>query len=636
MNADAKIRDRVTRREFLRSGAVAATVVGSGIAVNDQHIGKSAVSSSPTGGQVPDTLDLAERGGFAVNALTGTAAPDHGYETYHGGHLDQRPPYLSLRTNGPCMQKPVHALPMMRVMSGSTLHRDYDLKMMDAITRDIDDKGLWWLKVEERPWRAMFKRDFVNVSASGRFMVALGDWYRYDHNSQWVSLLERMAHGLSGIAAQNGEYTMFYDNYDRSGSKTRGNPNVYTNGLALRGFTRWYTMSGDKEALKISEKLAAYMRSPAVGTWKPAEDPTMIAASERAHWQGHFHSHTMGMIGLAEYANQVNDVQAKRFVKNFYEYSRNFGIARIGFYPAVVLPLDRLYIGQNSGVSKGMPDEGCAIADMTLLAILLSDGGVGDYWDDVDQYARNHLIEHQVLRRDLLEEIVAAGPEHKLDSRMETDQNVIDRQLGAFISLADPTMSYTWWTMCCLGNLSVATYKAWESILRFKDGVAQVNLLLNRSSAWLDVDSYLPYEGKVVLKNKSALKANVRVPAWVDKRAVTCRVNDRQFEVHWLNSYLIVEGLAPKDRVTIEFPVADTTEEHTEPAYQQQYACRFRGNTLLDISPRAAKPVRTHDVADDGSICTYNKGYPLYLRESYKGDRTPMKRGNGYVPSVII
>ena len=34
-----------------------------------------------------------------------------------------------------------------------------------------------------------------------------------------------------------------------------------------------------------------------------------------------------------------------------------------------------------AGVVKGMPDEGCAVADMTLLAILLSDGGVGDYWD---------------------------------------------------------------------------------------------------------------------------------------------------------------------------------------------------------------------------------------------------------------
>ena len=31
-----------------------------------------------------------------------------------------------------------------------------------------------------------------------------------------------------------------------------------------------------------------------------------------------------------------------------------------------------------------------------------------------------------------------------------------------------------------------------------------MNLLLNRASPWIDVDSYLPYEGRVQLKNKTA------------------------------------------------------------------------------------------------------------------------------------
>lgn len=634
------MKDDVTRRDFLKVGTTAALgsrfAGGAGVRHHEETPARFEV-------EVPDTLDLAERGGFAVNALTGAACPEHGYESYHGGHFDHRPPYLSLRTNGPCMQKAVHALPMMRVMSGSTLRHEYDLKMMEAITRDIDDRGLWWLKVEGRPWRAEpFKKDFVNVSASGRFMVALGDWYRYDHDSQWLSILERMAHGLGNIVIQQNGNTLFHDSYLRSGwadpknPPPLENPQIYCNGYALRGFTRWYSISGDKKALGIAEKLAAYMSSPAIGTWKAAENPTMVAGSEHAHWEGHFHSHTMGMIGMIEYANQLNDVQAKRFVADFYEYARNFGIARIGFFPAVVRPLDVLYVDQPSGFIKGMPLEGCCIADMTLLAILLSDGGVGDYWDDVDQYVRNQLVELQVLRRDLLEAIVASGPEHKLDRRMETDDHVIDRQLGAFVSISDPTMSYAWWTMCCLGNCSVALYKAWESILRFKDSVAQINLLLNRSSEWLDVDSYLPFEGKVVLKNKTARQAHVRMPAWVDKSEVRYRVNERQHACRWLNNYLLVESLAPGDIVTIEFPVADTTEEHTEPAFQQTYSCQFRGNTLLDITPRAARPIRTHDVSDDQSVFAINKGYPLYLRESYKGNKAPMKRVKRYVPPIII
>ena len=45
-------------------------------------------------------------------------------------------------------------------------------------------------------------------------------------------------------------------------------------------------------------------------------------------------------------------------------------------------------------------------------------------------------------------------------------------------------------------------YYAWHGITRFNDGVATVNMFLNRGSSWLDVDSWLPYEGKVLLTNK--------------------------------------------------------------------------------------------------------------------------------------
>jgi hypothetical protein len=503
---------------------------------------------------------------LAANALTGAADPQHGYETYQGGHLDQRPPYLTHGFGGPCMQKPVHALPMMRVMSGATLNHEFDNQMMDAIVRNIDENGLWWLKVEGAPWRAeAFKVDFVNVSAMGRFMVALADWYRYDRDSRWAFLLERTSHGLASIVVQQGG-TMYYDSFLRSGwpgpttsplenrvawaKRNMGykrpgvnfspleNPQIYVNGLALRGFTRWYALSGDKKALSIAEGLAKYMQSPAIDTWIAQEDPTMVAVSEHAHWDGHFHSHTMGMIGLIEYANQVNDVQTKRFVKRFYEYSRNFGIARIGFFPGFVGPVTEV---RERSHTNGFPDEGCALADMILLVILLSDGGVGDYWDDVDQYVRNHLIEHQLLSRELIEDVVSAGLEHVVDRSKESDDRVIDRQLGAFASAADPTMAECSWTMCCLGNCSVALYKAWESIIRCHDGVAQVNLLINRASPWLDIDSYLPYEGKVILKNKTARKAYVRLPAWVNREAVRCRLSQADLLVHWLNNYLVVE-----------------------------------------------------------------------------------------------
>ena len=111
--------NQMTRREILKASAVAA-VAGS---VQQEVWGEPKVDVSGAQryeAEVPDTLDLAERAGFSVNALTGAADPEHGYDAYFSGHLGDRPPYMSHGHCGTCTEKPVHALPMMRVMSGSS------------------------------------------------------------------------------------------------------------------------------------------------------------------------------------------------------------------------------------------------------------------------------------------------------------------------------------------------------------------------------------------------------------------------------------------------------------------------------------------------------------------------------------
>ena len=85
---------------------------------------------------------------------------------------------------------------------------------------------------------------------------------------------------------------------------------------------------------------------------------------------------------------------------------------------------------------------------------------------------------------------------------------VIPRSIGLMSGMIEvTTMPYTIQGGCCSGNGTQAMYYAWHSTVRFKDAVATVNLLLNRASPWMDVSSYLPYEGKVVLKNKQARRA---------------------------------------------------------------------------------------------------------------------------------
>ena len=46
---------------------------------------------------------------------------------------------MSWRTGGTCLQKPIHALPGLRLMSGSTVNSEVDAKMMEAVVGTIED-----------------------------------------------------------------------------------------------------------------------------------------------------------------------------------------------------------------------------------------------------------------------------------------------------------------------------------------------------------------------------------------------------------------------------------------------------------------------------------------------------------------
>jgi len=264
---------------------------------------------------VPDTLDLADRAGFAINGLTRTSDPAHNYETYQCANFNVHPPYMNLMYGGPCLQKPVEALPMMRVMSGSRQNIEVDGKIVEACTRDIEEDGLWWLNLEGRPWRNPFGQDFAYIPPHGRLMVALMTWYAYNQNPKWLELVRKMADGLANIAIYKDDYAYYGGGnmYFRSGWQSMEEPGGFSfDGLAVRGLAQWYAISGDTKALDLARRLVRWMTKPRM--WGSSEEPKMVVGTEHGHWEGHFHSRTMNLMGILEYAIVADDVPLKRFV----------------------------------------------------------------------------------------------------------------------------------------------------------------------------------------------------------------------------------------------------------------------------------------------------------------------------------
>ena len=134
----------------------------------------------------------------------------------------------------------------------------------------------------------------------------------------------------------------------------------------------------------------------------------------------------------------------------------------------------------------------------------------------------------------------------------------------------------------------------------------------------VDVDSYLPYEGKVVLRNKQAHTALVRIPGWVELGQVRNFVDGKPMHPPLAGRYEIFEGLKPNDEIRLEFRVKEEMDRYT--IDDKEYHVTFRGSTVVDIDPRD----------------TDAKDYPMYQRDSMKADKAPMREVKRFVADRII
>jgi hypothetical protein len=666
----------MNRRVFIQGTALAGAALGLGAGLPQakpadketelrlQDYLRAAYRGKTYSRTAPDTLNLSDRAELAINGLAGAVDPSLGYEMYFYVNLTCRTPYMQHGSaDTTCDPKFAESFPMMRLMSGSSRFSDVEAGHRKAMLSRIQD-GLYWNYYDtQRPWRTEHynlenpasgrKDDLSNLAGDGRMLRALVTWRELHGDVAWDETIRELVGGLRKIASQEDDYSYYPDggwgesfSYPRSGwsrtdrakgeiEGTEGSVLAYQ-GHAIQGLARWSQISGDPDALNLAGRLSRYCMLPEFwgGTPDPKKplpggryavlpDPGCVAGQELGHWVGHFHAKAIALRGILEYGIAANDDRAIEFVRNSYEYSRSLAIPSIGWV--------------NTHPVKNNLCEGCGLGDLVALAIRLSDARVGDYWDDVDAAARNQLIEGQLVRADVLENIAALSPSRDAQQlyggdptaqhvhpRQEISENVIQRVLGNYAGFSSPTSIPRPWVMqCCTGNGTQGLYYAWEGILREESGSAIVNLFLNRSGRSVDIDSYLPYQGRVVISVKTASRVAVRVPSWVDARQLRAQVAAAPRPLSWLGNYVIFEDIKPGDQIRLDFPIQETTARYTAASQtkdQATYTCTFRASTLVDISPRDDSPT----------------SYPLYQRDHLRAPTAPLKTVNCFVAERSI
>ena len=343
----------------------------------------------------------------------------------------------------------------------------------------------------------------------------------------------------------------------------------------------------------------------------------------------HFHSTTYALLSMLEYATAADDGELAAQVREGFEYARVLGQGALGFFPERVSDLwsesieDRTDFRYESG-------ETCQVADMIALALKLTESGQGDYLDDVDRWLRNQFAESQLTDAEWIYRMTEDLPRTSYDPMYQSVDRVPERCIGAF---AGWPSANDWYTgahhtrsyypeypgqaimQCCMGNAARSIYYAWERCLDYQNGVLRVNLLLNRASAWADVDSYIPYEGRVDIKVKQACDLSVRIPEWVEPSEASCQVNDSPRSPRWDGRYACLGPVRPGEVAVVSFPIPLRTEDIN--VQGNYYKIVRKGNEVLTMDP-------------PGKYC------PFYQRAHYRADSVRWKKATRFVADKMV
>ena len=602
---------------------------------------------------VPDTLDLAERAKLCIHALTSITDPNADMEVYWLASFNRNPPVMQHDFSDwvETAEAMKEALPLLRTATGSSLNDHVDPFWMRAMLKEIGPDGLAYVPLKGRPWSfislpksyvtpywktdgtsdAVLNPNTAQVSHPAycqRVIPTMTLYYLRDKNPMWKAAIKKMITRLAALAVDKGDYAYWprgglepFGRYGADAPMPTGFRGEETSGRVIGGLAQYYQATGYEPARVLAAKLSNYLRFHA-GYYQP-DGPWLFGDPEREWWTarwhienvkngGHGHAHGIGLLSTMEYAAAVGDQELIEFVRGSYEWAKANSAPIIGFFPEAFVP-------------EYPRCEADTIADMVALAVKLTLAGAGDYWDDVDRWARNHFSESQLIDPQWVYRVAATLPPTPVAFN-ETADHVPERSVGAFAGWSAPNDFNIYDAKdfphsiqhCCTGNMGRSLYYMWEHMLHHHQGELRVNLLLNRASEWADIYSHIPYQGKVEVKVRTPLRTVlVRMPEWVTAKGqdVKAQSNGRPLNFHWEGRYLNLGSAKPGDVIAVNFPIPRRQTKTRIGAVD--YTLDIKGNTVINIDPSG-------------------QNGPLYQRSYYLAEQAPQRKVERFIPEDPI
>ena len=328
--------------------------------------------------------------------------------------------------------------------------------------------------------------EVVDVFCQSRALLGLVTWYASSGAAEIGDALDRLVAGLGAVAAHQGDGSYFpgvayhgrwLDQELTGAGATDGRARYGYGALCAQGLLELYALTGHRPALELAGRLLQHF----------VEQAGLVSA------EGHFvgETHAEGYLPLAtaavRYGAAVGDERYVAWAERLYRWVRA-NSSSFGWVPGP-LGLDAAYFATWYGTPARRTCETCSLADAIELALTLAQHGYPAYWDDVERFARNQLVENQYGSAE-----ATLGAEAAADA----DPSLLAALAGAWESFALPYRllgrpdGRRLVEGCCSGSGARALSLVWEHAVNARDGTLAVHLGLTRETPWASVASHEP------------------------------------------------------------------------------------------------------------------------------------------------
>lgn len=376
---------------------------------------------------IPDTLELTDRAELAIRHMTANVDRKLNYTPYFYLHMTSDPPGCSHEPWdwGDVAGRYVDALVSLRQMTGCRTGKDIEENLKDLLLSTIN-------KANGLTYR--FKTPWSNYEAGmfdqGRTLSAFLSSYMATGAKKYLDLAAKMVDGLWDIAIhvhrKDRGYSFCYypfSTYLQDGwdAGEIAEPTCYGGGSTILPVVKFYEISGSPRARDLAERFINFIVFESgvfdeKGGFLP---PDLIPD------RPHFHSKSLTFLGILKYAVLEKRQDLFAWSKKAWDWAYNWGTS-FGWFPE----------GVGSRLHEPTPwSETCCTIDMIETVILLAKKGFPEYWNHVERFARNYLMESQIV--DIGRILEKAGIKKK-NSKRACFAGAPEMMLGGFVGRSRP------------------------------------------------------------------------------------------------------------------------------------------------------------------------------------------------------